>query len=138
MAFEEPVVKLREKIVELKTIATEADVDMTGEIEKLETRLEELEKSVYANMEPWHRVQVARHADRPTTLEYIERIFEDFIEVHGDRTFKDDAAIVGGIASFNGQPITIIGHRSAEKRQRKIFAGILACLIRKVTARRYV
>lgn len=120
MAFEEPVVKLREKIVELKTIATEADVDMTGEIDKLETRLQELEKSVYANMEPWHRVQVARHADRPTTLEYIERIFEDFIEVHGDRTFKDDAAIVGGIASFNGQPITIIGHQRGKTTKENI------------------
>lgn len=120
MAFEEPVVKLREKIVELKTIATEADVDMSGEIEKLETRLQELEKNVYANMEPWHRVQVARHADRPTTLEYIERIFEDFIEVHGDRTFKDDAAIVGGIASFNGQPITIIGHQRGKTTKENI------------------
>lgn len=120
MAFEEPVVKLREKIVELKTIAMEADVDMSGEIEKLETRLQELEKSVYANMEPWDRVQVARHAERPTTLDYIEHIFEDFIELHGDRTFKDDAAIVGGIASFNGQPVTIIGHQRGKTTKENI------------------
>ena len=120
MAFEEPVVKLREKIVELKTIAMEADVDMSGEIEKLETRLQELEKSVYANMEPWDRVQVARHAERPTTLDYIAHIFEDFIELHGDRTFKDDAAIVGGIASFNGQSVTIIGHQRGKTTKENI------------------
>ena len=71
MTFEEPVVKLREKIVELKVIAQEAEVDMSGEIEMLEIRLSELEKSVYANIEPWDRVQVARHVGRPTTLDYI-------------------------------------------------------------------
>lgn len=120
MAFEEPVVKLREKIVELKTIAQEAEVDMSGEIEKLETRLIELEKSVYANIEPWDRVQVARHAERPTTLDYISHIFDDFIELHGDRTFKDDAAIVGGIASFNGQPVTIIGHQRGKSTKENI------------------
>ena len=120
MAFEEPVVKLREKIVELKAIAQEADVDMSGEIEKLETRLQELEKSVYDNMEPWDRVQVARHAARPTTLDYIARIFDDFIELHGDRTFKDDAAIVGGIASFNGQAVTIIGHQRGKTTKENI------------------
>ncbi|MEK4426597.1 acetyl-CoA carboxylase carboxyltransferase subunit alpha [Solibacillus sp. FSL K6-1523] len=120
MAFEEPVVKLREKIDELKTIAVEADVDMSGEIEKLETRLSQLEQSLYANMEPWNRVQVARHPQRPTTLDYIERIFEDFIELHGDRSFKDDEAIVGGIASFNGQPITIIGHQRGKTTKENI------------------
>ncbi|MEG0470730.1 MAG: acetyl-CoA carboxylase carboxyltransferase subunit alpha [Solibacillus sp.] len=120
MSFEEPVVKLREKIDELKSIAVEADVDMSGEIEKLETRLTQLEQSLYANMEPWNRVQVARHPGRPTTLEYIERIFDDFIELHGDRSFKDDAAIVGGIASFNGQPITIIGHQRGKTTKENI------------------
>ena len=120
MAFEEPVVKLREKIDELKSIAVEADVDMGGEIEKLETRLQQLEQSIYANMEPWDRVQVARHPERPTTLDYIKRIFNDFIEIHGDRTFKDDAAIVGGIASFNGQPITIIGHQRGKTTKENI------------------
>ncbi len=87
LAFEEPVVQLREKIDELKTIATEANVDMTGEIEKLETRLTQLEQSIYVNMKPWDRVQVARHPERPTTLQYIEAMCENFIELHGDRTF---------------------------------------------------
>ena len=120
MAFEEPVVKLREKIDELKSIAVEAEVDMSGEIEKLETRLQQLEQSIYDNMEPWDRVQVARHPERPTTLDYINRIFDDFIELHGDRTFKDDAAIVGGIASFNGQPVTIIGHQRGKTTKENI------------------
>lgn len=120
LAFEEPVVQLRGKIDELKTIAAEADVDMTGEIEKLETRLSQLEKSIYANMKPWDRVQVARHPERPTTLQYIEAMCEDFIELHGDRNFGDDAAIIGGIAFFEGQPVTLIGHQRGKSTKENI------------------
>jgi len=120
LAFEEPVVQLREKIDELKTIATEADVDMTGEIEKLETRLTQLEQSIYANMKPWDRVQVARHPERPTTLQYIEAMCENFIELHGDRTFGDDAAILGGIGLFEGQPVTIVGHQRGKSTKENI------------------
>ena len=120
LAFEEPVIQLREKIDELKTIATEADVDMTSEIEKLETRLTQLEQSIYANMKPWDRVQVARHPERPTTLQYIEAMCENFIELHGDRTFGDDAAILGGIALFEGQPVTIVGHQRGKSTKENI------------------
>ncbi len=120
LAFEEPVVQLREKIDELKTIAAEAEVDMSGEIEKLETRLSQLEQSIYANMKPWDRVQVARHPERPTTLQYIKAICEDFIELHGDRTFGDDAAILGGIGIFEGQPVTIIGHQRGKSTKENI------------------
>lgn len=120
LAFEEPVVQLREKIDELKTIATEANVDMTGEIEKLETRLTQLEQSIYANMKPWDRVQVARHPERPTTLQYIEAMCENFIELHGDRTFGDDAAILGGIALFEEQPVTIVGHQRGKSTKENI------------------
>lgn len=119
-AFEEPVVQLREKIDELKTIATEANVDMTGEIERLETRLTQLEQSIYANMKPWDRVQVARHPERPTTLQYIEAMCENFIELHGDRKFGDDAAILGGIALFEGQPVTIVGHQRGKSTKENI------------------
>ncbi len=108
------------KIDELKSIAAEADVDMTGEIEKLETRLTQLEQSIYANMKPWDRVQVARHPERPTTLQYIEAMCENFIELHGDRTFGDDAAILGGIAFFEGQPVTIIGHQRGKSTKENI------------------
>ncbi|MGE7749741.1 acetyl-CoA carboxylase carboxyltransferase subunit alpha [Lysinibacillus fusiformis] len=120
LAFEEPVIQLREKIDELKTIATEADVDMTSEIEKLETRLTQLEQSIYANMKPWDRVQVARHPERPTTLQYIEAMCENFIELHGDRTFGDDAAILGGIALFEGLPVTIVGHQRGKSTKENI------------------
>lgn len=120
LAFEEPVVQLRGKIDELKTIAADADVDMTGEIEKLETRLTQLEQSIYVNMKPWDRVQVARHPERPTTLQYIEAMCENFIELHGDRNFGDDAAIIGGIAFFEGQPVTLIGHQRGKTTKENI------------------
>ncbi|SOC36570.1 acetyl-CoA carboxylase carboxyl transferase subunit alpha [Ureibacillus acetophenoni] len=120
MAFEEPVIKLREKIDELKDIASKADVDMSDEIKTLETRLKQLEIKVYSNMEPWDRVQVARHPERPTTLDYIKEIFTDFVEFHGDRTFRDDEAIVGGIAFFEDQPITIIGHQRGKATKENI------------------
>lgn len=120
MTFEEPVVKLREKIEELKQIAEIADVDMAGEIGKLEERLFQLEQSLYSNMQTWDRVQVARHAERPTTLDYIAHIFDNFIELHGDRAFGDDAAIVGGIASFKGVPVTVIGHQRGKTTKENI------------------
>ena len=93
---------------------------MSGEIEKLETRLSQLEQSIYANMKPWDRVQVARHPERPTTLQYIEAMCENFIELHGDRTFGDDATILGGIAIFEGQPVTIIGHQRGKSTKENI------------------
>ncbi|KGR91443.1 acetyl-CoA carboxylase subunit alpha [Ureibacillus massiliensis 4400831 = CIP 108448 = CCUG 49529] len=120
LAFEEPVVKLREKIEELKDIAKNAEVDMSEEIETLETRLRQLEIKIYSNMEPWDRVQVARHPERPTTLDYIQEIFTDFIEFHGDRYYSDDEAIVGGIAFFEEEPITIIGHQRGKATKENI------------------
>lgn len=120
LAFEEPIIKLKDKINELKEVAKTAEVDMSGEIETLETRLKELETKIYSNMQPWNRVQVARHPERPTTLEYIEHLFTDFIEFHGDRAFGDDAAIVGGIAFFEGEPITVIGHQRGKSTKENI------------------
>lgn len=121
LPFEEPVIKLREKIEELKEFASNADVDMSDEIETLETRLKQLETKIYTNMEPWDRVQVARHPERPTTLDYIKEIFSDFVELHGDRVFGDDAAIVAGIAQFQGNPVTIIGHQRGKTTKENIF-----------------
>lgn len=135
LAFEEPVVQLREKIDELKTIAAEADVDMTGEIEKLETRLTQLEQSIYANMKPWDRVQVARHPERPTTLQYIEAMCENFIELHGDRTFGDDAAILGGIALLKDN-LSLLLDINVVNQQKKIFVVILVCPIQKAIVKR--
>lgn len=120
MTFEEPVVKLRAKIDELKGIAVDAEINMDGEIAKLEERLIQLEKSIYTNIAPWDRVQVARHAERPTTLDYIKQLFEDFIELHGDRLYGNDEAIVGGVASFHGRPVTVIGHQRGKSTKENI------------------
>ncbi|WP_449621463.1 acetyl-CoA carboxylase carboxyl transferase subunit alpha [Robertmurraya sp. Marseille-Q9965] len=120
LEFEKPVLELRKKIAELKEITKEADVDLTDEIEKLEVRLERLEKEIYENMKPWDRVQIARHPNRPTTLDYIPLLFTDFFEVHGDRTFGDDAAIVAGVGKFQGLPVTIIGHQRGKDTKENI------------------
>ncbi len=85
-------------------------MDLSAEISKLEGRLEKLEREIYTNLQPWDRVQIARHPNRPTTLDYIEKLFTNFFELHGDRYYGDDEAIVGGIAKFNGLPVTVIGH----------------------------
>ncbi|PAE21659.1 acetyl-CoA carboxylase carboxyl transferase subunit alpha [Bacillus sp. 7504-2] len=120
LEFEKPVVELRKKISELREITKEADVDLTDEIEKLEVRLEKLEKEIYENMKPWDRVQIARHPNRPTTLDYISLLFTDFFECHGDRNFGDDEAIVAGIAKFQGLPVTIIGHQRGKDTKENI------------------
>ncbi|RTR29623.1 acetyl-CoA carboxylase carboxyl transferase subunit alpha [Robertmurraya yapensis] len=120
LEFEKPVLELRKKIAELKEITKDADVDLSDEIEKLEVRLERLEKEIYENMKPWDRVQIARHPNRPTTLDYIPLLFTDFFEVHGDRTFGDDAAIVAGVGKFQGLPVTIIGHQRGKDTKENI------------------
>lgn len=120
LEFERPVIELRKKITELREFTKNADVDLSAEIEKLETRLEKLEKEIYENMKPWDRVQIARHPGRPTTLDYISLLFTDFFECHGDRTFADDEAIVGGIAKFKGLPVTVIGHQRGKDTKENI------------------
>jgi len=120
LGFEEPLIQLRKKIEELKEYTATADVDLSSEIDSLEERLASLENDIYENMKPWDRVQVARHPERPTTLDYIPLIFKDFIELHGDRTYGDDEAIVGGIGSFDGQPVTIIGHQRGKDTKENI------------------
>jgi acetyl-CoA carboxylase carboxyl transferase subunit alpha len=120
LEFEKPIVDLKNKIDELKKLAKEAEVDLSSEIEKLETRLRKLEKDIYENMKPWDRVQIARHPNRPTTLDYISHLFTDFIECHGDRVFGEDEAIVAGIAKFKGYPVTVIGHQRGKDTKENI------------------
>ncbi|MDC3415751.1 acetyl-CoA carboxylase carboxyl transferase subunit alpha [Aquibacillus salsiterrae] len=118
--FEKPVIDLRSKIDELKKLTKDSDIDLTSEITTLETRLEKLEKDIYGNLNPWDRVQIARHSDRPTTLDYIELLFTDFIEFYGDRLFGDDEAIVSGIAKYKGNPVTIVGHQRGKNTKDNI------------------
>ncbi|WP_101844629.1 acetyl-CoA carboxylase carboxyl transferase subunit alpha [Halobacillus sp. Marseille-P3879] len=118
--FEKPVIELRDKITELKRLTEESEMDLSEEIATLEKRLENLEKDVYDRMAPWDRVQMARHPERPTTLDYIEHLFSDFLELHGDRLFGNDEAIVSGIAKFNDQPVTVIGHQRGKDTKENI------------------
>jgi acetyl-CoA carboxylase carboxyl transferase subunit alpha len=120
LEFEKPILELRQKISDLKEFTKTADVDLSSELEKLESRLAKLEKEIYENMKPWDRVQIARHPNRPTTLDYISTLFTDFFECHGDRTFGDDEAIVGGIAKFKGLPVTVIGHQRGKDTKENI------------------
>lgn len=121
LEFEKPVVELKEKIAELKEMTKASDLDLTNEILKLESRLEKLETDIYGHLEPWERVQIARHPDRPTTLEYIEQLFTHFVEFHGDRLFRDDPAIVTGIAKYKGQPVTVIGHQRGKNTKENLY-----------------
>ncbi|MFC7320335.1 acetyl-CoA carboxylase carboxyl transferase subunit alpha [Halobacillus campisalis] len=118
--FEKPVIELREKITELKRLTEESEMDLSEEIVTLEQRLEKLETDVYDQMEPWDRVQMARHPERPTTLDYIDYLFTNFLELHGDRLYGDDEAIVSGIAKFHGKPVTVIGHQRGKDTKENI------------------
>lgn len=118
--FEKPIVNLKEKIVELKSFTEDSDIDLSEEINTLEKRLEKLEDDIYTNLRPWNRVQMARHQDRPTTLDYVAELFTDFMEFHGDRLFGDDAAIVAGIANYEGKSITVIGHQRGKGTKENI------------------
>jgi acetyl-CoA carboxylase carboxyl transferase subunit alpha len=120
LPFERPLAELRQKIDELNTFSHERKIDFTEEIGRLEERYTKLEEEIYAGITPAQRMQIARHPQRPTTLDYIQNIFTDFIEFHGDRLFADDKAIVGGIAKLNGLPITVVGHQKGKDTKDNI------------------
>ncbi|WP_226535392.1 acetyl-CoA carboxylase carboxyl transferase subunit alpha [Fictibacillus halophilus] len=120
LEFERPIHELEKKIAELKSFMEEKDIDLTDEIQRLEEKLSRLENSTYSEMKPWDRVQIARHAERPTTLDYISYLFTDFIELHGDRLFGDDEAIVGGVAFYKDLPVTVIGHQRGKDTKENL------------------
>lgn len=109
--FEKPVIQLENKINELRNFAQEKNLNLDEEITTLERRLLALKVEIYSNLTPWQKVLMARHPERPSTRDYIQRLFIDFIELHGDRCFGDDPAVVGGIGRFEGLPVTIVGHQ---------------------------
>ncbi len=110
--FEKPIIELENKIEEMKTLSK--DLNISSEIKFLEKKVDDLRVDIYRNLTRWQRVQLARHPDRPTTLDYINNIFTDFMELHGDRKFRDDPSIVGGMAKINGQSVMIIGHQKGK------------------------
>jgi acetyl-CoA carboxylase carboxyl transferase subunit alpha len=109
--FEKPIVDLEKKIHELQNFTKEKHVDLSAEVKKLQGKLEGLKKDIYANLTPWQRVQIARHPQRPYTLDYISMMMTDFIELHGDRAFADDMALIGGLAKIGGVKVLVMGHQ---------------------------
>lgn len=119
LEFEEPIGALLKEIEALSALAPSEERDR--EIARLEARVDVMRGDLYRALTPWQRVQVARHPSRPTTLDYVERLFTDFVELHGDRRFADDHAIVTGTASYKGRPILVVGHQKGSDTKQKIY-----------------
>ncbi|UII30986.1 acetyl-CoA carboxylase carboxyltransferase subunit alpha [Fulvivirga ulvae] len=122
--FEKPIAELEAKLEDMKKIAQESDVDVKDAVKSLETKIKNLKKETFSNLTRWQRVQLSRHPERPYTLDYIYEMSDDFIELHGDRTVKDDKAIVGGFATISKQTFMIIGQqkgRNTKQRQLRNF-----------------
>ncbi|HAN46415.1 MAG TPA: acetyl-CoA carboxylase carboxyl transferase subunit alpha, partial [Cyanobacteria bacterium UBA8156] len=109
--FEKPLAELESRIAQIRTLSQETGVDVTDQITQLESRAENLRREIFATLTPVQRMQIARHPRRPSTLDYIQAIADDWIELHGDRRGNDDPALVGGLASLAGQPVVILGHQ---------------------------
>ncbi|MGH7622342.1 MAG: acetyl-CoA carboxylase carboxyltransferase subunit alpha, partial [Gemmatimonadaceae bacterium] len=119
--FEQPIAELEQKIEELRFVQDDSAVDISQEIERLSKKSRDLTKDIYGKLSAWQISKVARHPQRPYTLDYVAALCTDFDEMHGDRAFADDAAIVGGLARFNGQSVMVIGHQKGRDTTDKIF-----------------
>ena len=120
LEFEQPIVELEAKIDELRLVESDNEFNLNDEIAKLQTKSKSLIESIFSNLSPWQVAQLARHAKRPYTLDYVERLFTNFVELHGDRMYADDAAIVSGIAKFEGQSVAIVGHQKGRNTKENI------------------
>lgn len=120
MDFEKPLVELEAKILELQKFTAEKGIDFSDEIKSLEHKAAKLKREIYANLTPWQKVLISRHMDRPTSEDYIRLIFTDFVELHGDRLYGDDKAIIGGIGRLGGEPVTVIGHSKGKETKSNI------------------
>lgn len=118
--FEQPIAELEAKIEELRLVGTDTDLNITEEIAKLKAKSEDLTKSIFSQLSAWQITKLARHPKRPHLLDYIEKIFTDFEEFHGDRHYCDDLALIGGITRLDGQPVMVIGHEKGRKTKEKI------------------
>jgi acetyl-CoA carboxylase carboxyl transferase subunit alpha len=117
--FEQPIAELEAKIDELRYVQTESAVDISEEIDQLSKKSLQLTKDVYSNLSPWQITKIARHAERPYTLDYVGELFTDFVEMHGDRHFADDLSIVGGLARFNGTACMVIGQQKGRDTKER-------------------
>lgn len=120
LEFEKPILELERKIDELKKLGTTENIDLDREVKRLRNKLDTVKKDVYGNLTPWQRVQIARHPRRPYTLDYIELITQDFIEIHGDRAFSDDRAIICGFVKLDKRKILIIGHQKGKDTKENL------------------
>ena len=120
LEFEQPIAELENKIEALRFVQDDSAVDIADEIGRLQKKADTLVKETYAKLTPWQVAQVARHPQRPYTLDYIESMFSDFHELHGDRVYADDPSIVGGLARFNGQSVMVIGHQKGRDTKEKV------------------
>ncbi len=118
--FEQPIAELEAKIEELRHVTSESKVNIKDEIGRLQGKSRQLTKSIFANLTPWQITQLARHPQRPYTLDYIAAVFTDFQELHGDRMYGDDLAIVGGLARLEGRPVMIIGHQKGRDTKERV------------------
>lgn len=118
--FEKPIQELEIKIEELKKLSDDSDIDLTQEIKRLNKKLKELKNEIFSNLTPWQKTQIARHPERPYTLDYISMIFEDFIELHGDRRFGDDPAIIAGVGKIEGISYAVVGHQKGRTIKERI------------------
>jgi acetyl-CoA carboxylase carboxyl transferase subunit alpha len=118
--FERPILEVEAKIQELKQFAQTEQVDFSTEIARLERKIARLQEEVFANLTPWQRTQIARHPSRPYGMDYIRLMLTDFIELHGDRAYADDKAIVGGLARLDGMPLVVIGHQKGRDTKEKL------------------
>ena len=134
LEFEQPLADLEAKIEELRLVGNDADINIGEEVGRLQQKSIALTEKIFGNLSAWQVAQLARHPRRPYTLDYIEHIFTDFDELHGDRTYGDDAAIVGGTARLNGEAVMVIGHQKGRDVKEKVRRNS-ACRIRKAIAR---
>jgi acetyl-CoA carboxylase carboxyl transferase subunit alpha len=118
--FEKPIIDLQKKIDDLSRYAQEHELDLSSEIEPLQKALEAKEKEIFSGLAPYQRIKLARHPERPYMMDFIRRIFDDFIEMHGDRNFRDDPAIVAGLASLDGRPVALAGHQKGRDTEENI------------------
>ena len=118
--YEQPIAELEAKIDELRHMSNDNDLNITEEIQKLHNKSIELTESIFSSLTPWQTTQMARHPERPYTLDYIHRIITDFEELHGDRTYADDAALVTGMGRLNGRPVMVIGHQKGRNTKEKV------------------
>lgn len=120
LEFEKPLRDLSKQLDTLQTVSEESKVDVSSEIAAIEGKIEALKVEIYSNLTPWQRVQLSRHPKRPYSIDYIDAIFTDFEELHGDRRFKDDAAIVGGTAFLDGKPVMVIGQQKGRNTKENL------------------